>query len=122
DLTKITSKTNEDWIYRWIKEPRGFRPTRMPQIWDVRVDETAEQKHRNDTEANAVVAYLVANVSGSEPYPAPPSGDLEAGRKLFETVGCLACHRVGNDKRGIDLAAPDGTVHKGMDAAAFRTH
>ena len=30
DLTKITSKTTEDWIYRWIKEPKGFRPTRMP--------------------------------------------------------------------------------------------
>ena len=53
DLTKITSKTNEEWIYRWIKEPKGFRPTRMPQIWDVRIDETEEQKASNDVEANA---------------------------------------------------------------------
>ena len=113
DLTKITSKTSEDWIYRWIKEPKGFRPTRMPQIWDVRVDETPEQKHRNDTEANAVVAYLVANAGAPEPYPGPPAGDLESGRKLFEAVGCLACHRVGNDKRGLN---------EGFDATAFRTH
>jgi cytochrome c2 len=121
DLTKVASKTNEEWIYRWIKEPRGFRPTRMPQIWDIRIDETEEQKARNNVEANAVVAYIVEK-SGKDAYPAPPAGDLEAGRKTFETVGCLACHRIGNDRRGIDTSLPDGTVRKGMDAAAFRTH
>jgi cytochrome c2 len=100
-LTRITGKTTEDWIYRWIKEPKGFRPTRMPQVWDVRPDETAEQKKRNDLEANAVAAYIVANAA-AEPYPAPPSGDLAAGRQLVENVGCLGCHRVGDDTRGLD--------------------
>ncbi len=45
-------------------------------------------------------------------YPAPPKGDLDAGRKTFESVGCLGCHRIGTDRRGID----------GLDAAAFREH
>ena len=40
DLSKIASKTSEEFIFRWIKEPRGLRPTRMPQFWDVRIDET----------------------------------------------------------------------------------
>jgi cytochrome c2 len=111
DLTKITAKTGEEWIYRWIKEPRAFRPTRMPQVWDVRLNETAEQKARNDAEANAVTAYLVAK-SKAERYPAAPAGDMEAGRKAFETVGCLACHRVGDDKRGVDA----------LEMASFRTH
>jgi mono/diheme cytochrome c family protein len=113
DLTKIASKTNEEWIYRWIKEPRGFRPTRMPQIWDVRTpdQEPAAMKARNDTEANAVVAYVVAK-SGRETYPAPPSGDPATGRKVFEDVGCMACHRIGDDKRGL----------LEIDAASFRTH
>jgi mono/diheme cytochrome c family protein len=111
DLTKVTSKTNEEWIVRWIKEPKGFRPTRMPQIWDVRPDETAEQKRRNDVEAAAVATYIVANAK-QETYPAPPAGDLVAGRKTFESVGCLACHRIGDDNRGIDAIA----------AASFRTH
>jgi len=121
DLTKVASKTSEEWIYRWIKEPKGFRPTRMPQVWDVRIDETADQKARNDVEANAVVAYIVEK-SARDAYPPPPAGNLEAGRKVFETVGCLACHRIGNDRRGIDTVMPDGTVHKVPDAAAFRTH
>jgi cytochrome c2 len=111
DLTRIASKTNEEFLYRWIKEPRAFRPTRMPQIWDVRINETNDQKQRNDAEANAVAAYVMSK-SRKESYPAPPRGDLEAGRKTFETVGCLACHRVGDDRRGID----------GLLMASFRSH
>src|SRR5262249_46104045 len=105
------SKTNPEWIYRWVKEPRAFRPTRMPQIWDVRVGETAEQKARNDAEANAVVAYITEK-SAKKDYPNPPAGDLVAGRKLFESVGCLACHRIGDDRRGVT----------GLDASNFRSH
>jgi cytochrome c2 len=111
DLTHITAKTDPDWMFRWIKEPKGFRPTRMPQIWDVRVDETAEQKKRNDVEINSVVAYLQSQ-SGGIDYQAPPAGDLAAGRKTFETIGCLGCHRVGDDKRGMDA----------FWAASYRTH
>src|SRR5258708_12650775 len=83
----------------------------MPQIGDVRLDETAGQKARNDTEANAAVAYVVAR-SSKDGCPEPPRGDLAAGRKVFESVGCLACHRVGDDRRGI----------VGLEAAAFREH
>jgi cytochrome c2 len=110
-LTKITGKTSEEWMYRWIKEPKGFRPTRMPQVWDVRPDETDDLKRRNDVEANAVVAYLAANAA-PETYPAPPAGDAQAGRKTFESIGCLGCHRVGNDRRGVDS----------FDAISYRTH
>jgi cytochrome c2 len=111
DLTQITAKTDPEWMFRWIKEPKGFRPTRMPQVWDVRIDETAAQKKRNDVEINSVVAYLQAHATTSE-YPAPPAGDLAAGRKTFESIGCLGCHRVGDDKRGMDA----------FWAASYRTH
>ncbi len=112
DLTKIATKTNEDFIYRWIKEPKAFRPTRMPQSWDIRVNETAEQKARNDAEANAVTTYIVEKSAKDGGYTAPPRGDLGSGKKLFESVGCLACHRVGDDRRGIE----------GFTPASFRSH
>jgi cytochrome c2 len=113
DLTKITSKTGEEWIYRWIKEPRAFRPTRMPQQWGVRTEDkrTPELDARDDAEANAAVAYLVAK-SQVVGYPDPPAGDREAGRKAFESIGCLACHRLGDDRQGMET----------IDAASFRTH
>jgi len=113
DLAKVTSKTNEDWMFRWVKEPKAFRATRMPQIWDVRTadQDTAERKARSNTEVNAVVAYL-ANKSERLAYPEPPRGDLAGGRAVFESVGCMACHRIGDDKRGV----------VGIPAASFRTH
>ncbi len=112
DLTKIATKTNEDFIYRWIKEPKGFRATRMPQVWDIRVNETADQKARNDVEANAVTAYIVEKSAKDGAYPAPPRGDLGKGKKLFESVGCLGCHRIGDDRRGVE----------GFTMASFRSH
>ncbi len=111
DLSKIASKTNEEFIFRWIKEPRGLRPTRMPQFWDVRIEETPELLRRNDVEANAVVAYLMEK-SATRSYPPPPPGDMASGRDLFEKVGCLGCHRVGDDPRGID----------GLANASYRTY
>jgi len=111
DLTKITSKTSEDWIIRWIQEPLAFRPARMPQVWGVRIDETPDQLKRNDAEMNAVAAYIL-DQSAKVDYPKPPAGDLQRGRDLFESVGCLGCHRVGEDKRGVE----------GLSAASFRTH
>jgi mono/diheme cytochrome c family protein len=113
DLSKIASKTSEDWIYRWIKEPRAFRPTRMPQQWGVRTPDkqTAELNARDDTEANAAVAYLLDR-SARRDFPRPAAGDRESGRRLLESVGCLACHRVGDDRRGVE----------GLPMAAFRTH
>ena len=98
-------------MFRWIKNPRAFRWTKMPQIWDVRLHETDDQKARNDAEINAVVAYVVER-SGGSAYPAPPPGDAAAGKKTFESVGCLGCHVVGDDKRGI----------KGIPSASFRYH
>lgn len=112
DLAKIASKTSEEWMFRWVKEPKGFRPTRMPQVWDVRLNETDDLKRRNNAEANAVVAYIMSR-SAKDAFPPPPAGDLEAGRRTFETVGCLACHRIGNDKRGMDELS---------EAASFRAH
>ena len=49
DLTKITSKTSEDFIYRWVKNPRAFRWTKMPQIWDVRTSTRPPTRRRATT-------------------------------------------------------------------------
>ncbi|MEE8148022.1 MAG: c-type cytochrome [Longimicrobiales bacterium] len=123
DLSKVTSKTNEEFMFRWIKEPRSLRPTRMPQFWDVRIDETQELLERNNVEANAVVAYLVEK-SAVETYPAPPPGDIESGRELFETVGCMACHRVGEDERGVEglLNASHRTYGPNLDGTGSKVN
>ena len=115
------SKTNEEWIFRWIKEPKGFRPTRMPQVWDVRAARDAEQlKARNDVEANAVVAYLVEK-SGRETYPAPPAGDLEAGPQGLRDRGLPGLPPRGRRpaRRG---RLPTAPCARGWTWRSFRAH
>jgi mono/diheme cytochrome c family protein len=64
-LFRVSEKTNEDWIRKWVKSPRGFRPdTRMPHFYmqpnnspDVLPD---DQKKFPDTEINAISAYLLS--------------------------------------------------------------
>jgi hypothetical protein len=116
-LTRITGKTTEDWIYRWIKEPKGFRPTRMPQVWDVRPDETAEQKKRNDLEANAVAAYIVANAA-AEPYPAPPSGDLGRDVSSWRTWAAWAATGWATTRAGSTSSWPPPTARTGPTSTA----
>ena len=112
DLTKITTKTNEEWMFRWIKKPRAFRWTRMPQVWDVRIDETAEQKARNDAEATRSWPTSWRSRAAT-PSRRRPRATSSAGRKMFETVGCLGCHRVGEDKRGMSGLAGRRLPHHG---------
>ncbi len=94
-LRGIAGKTTPAWVYRWLEAPRTLRETRMPHVFGPGED-------RRSAEIRAVVDYLW-QVSRPEAYPPPPAGDVEAGRALFESVGCSGCHLVGLEA---DLQAP----------------
>jgi cytochrome c2 len=83
-LFRLASKVNATWLYKWIKNPKGYLPkTRMPNFG------------LDNKDALAVTAYLMA--SSEKGYTVSnkfKSGDAENGKKLFETVGCQACHSV----------------------------
>ncbi|MCH8157501.1 MAG: c-type cytochrome, partial [Nitrospinae bacterium] len=93
-LTRIAAKADPSWLYRWVKNPKEYLPkTRMPDFGFT------------DKDAFAVVAYLMD--SSDKDYELPEkyeSGDPENGKKLFETVGCLACHEL--DEQG-EVFGPD---------------
>lgn len=106
-LTHIADKASPDWSFNWILDPRRFRPTtRMPHFFgqlnartvDVRdmgaEDEVIRTAPANEVE-DAVVATMTAylySISQTRGYAAPPPGDAEKGRYIFEAVGCTACH------------------------------
>ncbi len=83
-LMKVASKVNPSWLYRWVKNPRGYLPnTRMPDFGF------------NDKDALAVTAYLLASSDKAyKPFYKFEAGDAENGKKQFETVGCQACHQL----------------------------
>ncbi|MBI4418732.1 MAG: c-type cytochrome [Ignavibacteriales bacterium] len=98
-LNALTGKTNPEWIYRWLRNPREYNPhTRMPNFGFP------------DEEAEAITAYLVSIGKQSNYTPVAVQGSYrggspQRGRELFESVGCQACHVVGQntvvrDERG----------------------
>ncbi len=82
----IGSRRTYDWMLRWILDPTSLRRTaHMPKLLH-------GAKAREDGEA--IVAFLVSGGSGSTSPPAkePAPDQIESGKKLFETLHCVACH------------------------------
>jgi len=90
-LLGIAGKTRPAWVYRWLDEPVAFRsPSRMPHFFaDASNDGT--DRERRTAEIRGIVHYLFEHSRASD-HPSPAAGDPEAGRALFETLGCAACH------------------------------
>ncbi|MFM8358723.1 MAG: c-type cytochrome [Verrucomicrobiota bacterium] len=81
-LAGIGGRRRFDWLARWLENPAALRPgTPMPQVLGC-------DSARADAEAMA--AYLVS-LGGPSPSAAP--GDVEAGKTLYATLHCAACHQ-----------------------------
>lgn len=87
DLAHVGSRLTADFVRRFIANPAVAQPgTTMP---DVLVGLSSEQR---DEAVESITAYLMAlqsEPSGDLPVVKP---DMEAGRRVFHTVGCVACH------------------------------
>ena len=86
-LRRIASKVDPSWLVRWVKKPKNYLPdTRMPFF------------NLSDKHTLAISAYLW-NVSekGYQVAEKYQGGDPTKGKKLFETVGCQACHKVNGN-------------------------
>ena len=82
----IGSRRNQEWMAHWISNPKQHRASaQMPKIFG---GDTASKN------AEAIAAFLGSLNNNS--HPAPGKGPLEpesaAGKKLFETLHCTACH------------------------------
>jgi hypothetical protein len=109
-LKYIADKTSPEFLYKWINDPRHFRPsTRMPRFFGLtnnsgqlsilRPDQsiaTIDYSVRGSVEALALATYLHSNSDSRERdiEPADASGDAARGRDAFRTLGCLGCHSV----------------------------
>jgi cbb3-type cytochrome oxidase cytochrome c subunit len=95
DLSRVSSKTDMEWAYNWVMNPKSFRPeTPMPRFFNLANTSDAYWTERNQVEAEAIVSYLFTNASEIDLDQAP-GGDLARGQQLVESVGCLGCHMVG---------------------------
>jgi cytochrome c2 len=84
NLKDARLKLRKEWIPVWLKDPQAFRPgTKMPSF------------RLTEEERRGLAAFVWQ--SGLEgPAPAKQAaGDAAAGKELFETRGCMACHSTG---------------------------
>jgi cbb3-type cytochrome oxidase cytochrome c subunit len=88
ELNRIGYKTTPEWIFTWLKDPRHYNPrTRMPNF--VFTDEQAAD----------LTAFLMslAETNRFELSAFPGSGDPRLGKEIVETIGCMACHTIGDN-------------------------
>ena len=107
NLKDIRLKLVKEWIPEWLKDPQAFRPgTKMPTFW--RLNGEMAHDSRADDDRKAIAAYLWQESSqGSMPQQDIAKGNVKNGEELFNTIGCMACHSIGEgDSRvGGDFAA-----------------
>ncbi|MFN2481363.1 MAG: c-type cytochrome, partial [Pyrinomonadaceae bacterium] len=104
NLKDVRLKLRRDWIPVWLKDPQEFRPgTKMPTFWYLKPEHDmvkAADKQRADHERKAISACLWQN-SFEGQVPVQQSGNAGHGEELFKTVGCMACHSVGEGDQRI---------------------
>ena len=92
NLKDVAAKVGPQWVYNWLKNPRGYSPdTRMPSL------------RLSDDEARAITTYLMT--LGAKPEPmagieekfADPK-NIKRGEALVRKWGCFGCH----DIRGME--------------------
>ncbi|MCR4291157.1 MAG: cytochrome c [Candidatus Scalindua sp.] len=103
DLGRLAEKINRDWLYLWIKEPRGyFHETQMPryrfeedelrklveylmQDWDFKPDEDEDKDGDDET---------VEVVADEGPLLVHEGTLAERGKKIIEFNRCFVCHEI----------------------------
>jgi cbb3-type cytochrome oxidase cytochrome c subunit len=97
-LMHPTSKLTTEWMARWIKNPKAFRPsTRMPRLFGLENNQADGDADREDAEITGIVAYLAEKAEKRSYPPLPGRGDAERGRKLVKSIGCMGCHAIERD-------------------------
>jgi cytochrome c2 len=96
NLKDARLKLRKEWIPVWLKDPPGFRPgTKMPKF------------RLSDDDIRALSAFVWKSAWDGPALEQQKPGDATAGKELFETKGCLACHSIGegSNRTGGDFAA-----------------
>ena len=94
-LYKLASKTNKDWTYKWIMEPRSFRHnTWMPHFFKKGNNSSPDDIIRTEQEVLAMTEYLFNKSEIYEKNSVNISGDYDRGRILVNSLGCKGCHQI----------------------------
>ncbi|MBT3468021.1 MAG: c-type cytochrome [Opitutae bacterium] len=119
---EIGSRLNSDWMAGWVSNPKHLRPSaKMPSLLHLDSLETAIAN--KDTRPWDIAAWL-AKQTGDAPKSLSPDNpnDVNKGRELFYSLGCIGCHKVGHEpKETKDFERLDLTeINKKFKSGALR--
>ena len=86
-LVGVGSRFDRTWLFEWMRNPRGLqRHATMPAL--LPADDPAARRDAAD-----IATWLATLTTPAPPMvPDPPRSSRERGRRLFEDLGCVACH------------------------------
>jgi mono/diheme cytochrome c family protein len=86
DLSSVGSRVNGAHLKRFIAAPSAVKPgTTMPDV-------LAHLPEAQRSEVAIALAQYLASLGKPEPSALPAAEAVERGRKLYHSVGCVACH------------------------------
>jgi len=99
DLSKVGSKVNKEWLFRWIKNPNAYFPgTKMPRF------------RFKDEEIKALVEYITSEYKDDEAelkYVQPVEiqvASIKKGKDLVQKYGCYGCHKLQGMEEMVQIA------------------
>ena len=117
-LRHVAGKLGPGTLNRWIYNPQSIRPsTKMPRFFGLHAGLTEDARHTaalfEPIEARAIAQYLMDYSRPLDDLPAPSNvtepASAERGKLLFQTRGCLACHKQGETPQANSTFGPDLT-------------
>ncbi|HSP17403.1 MAG TPA: c-type cytochrome [Thermoanaerobaculia bacterium] len=93
-LTFEGSKVNRDWLAKYLTVPYSIRPI-LPERMPILHMSTEDARRLADA---IEMLYVDPNIP-EDPFAGRPDSDRDAaeGERLYTTLGCRACHIIGNN-------------------------
>ena len=116
DLSKIGSRVTATWLRDYLTNPSANKPgTLMPNCMPA-----ADDARRAD-DVDALVHYLASRGGPIRPASIAARQPLvDAGRKLFRSVGCIACHAPDDGRKTEVSSVPLGKLAHKMTVDSLR--
>ncbi|MCR9203450.1 MAG: c-type cytochrome [Halobacteriovoraceae bacterium] len=94
-LEKIASKIDKEFFKNWVWDPKSFNPhARMPRFFGQSNNSQPKHMVKNIAEVNAMAEFIWDKSKSYKPFMKYTGGDVNKGKELTATVGCMGCHGV----------------------------
>lgn len=94
-LKKISSKITKDFFKSWVWDPKSFnKHANMPSFFRQTNNKEPHFQAKNVAEVNAMAEFIWSKSTDYKPFKKYTGGDVDNGKELVKSVGCMGCHGV----------------------------